>query len=782
MKKRIIASILALVMTVLALVSCGAGFNFAEDSDDFATVKLAEFKAALAAIEIEDADFTTDEATRLEKVLYNLYTTLTDAAVKEDDKQTVGSLSSRDVLYFCYYATYTEGEGDDAKTYYFFTDQMKTSAITSGTTTSKANHVIKLAVVADNEDDKYGNALYEALIAKYGENFLVELKNESEENPVDKLYSSTTTKGTKVKEGNTVFISYTRKPVVADGASDEEIKAAKEEKVLYEMIVLDKDKYAEGSANDALVELMLKEGVTATVGNDVSETVTTGEGSSATTSTKKVFRFTVDGKEYDYSEIGVEWISEDYPHADGAFVEFKYTPYTATNKLEPDNLHESDMAKIDLKDKELTYHVFPVNYIEVPELNANTILKELIGKKITVDSLDVLSDESYKNGDVTVKALVETLAKLWADDAETIKSFTNEAGDKTLEELKKAIDDAKKAHEDAEDDESHDHTALNKVVSDAEEAYNDAKDYALDTQIAKIVAAKKTVDSVEKTVADAVWQEYAGKDGVIYKNLKSTYDTAIVDAIGKEVWKLIEKYVTVNSYPEEMVEEFYDHLYEAYEYDFYKGTDSTSKKSNYLEYDGDFEKFLLKKTDASKHNNDIEAAITAEAKEFLKPILQVYALAIALANDADTAIADTMKNYVELDKAGGAYDVLNDELDEDERAEQEAAAKEAYEKALEDSADFLITDEVFKAYKKQLGNSTYKDWESQYGEVNIRAALQSNRVMYYLLATNIQLNADGDAVEVKYEEKDGKQYIDFRTVSYTIKVEDTEADEAEDAE
>ena len=54
-----------------------------------------------------------------------------------------------------------------------------------------------------------------------------------------------------------------------------------------------------------------------------------------------------------------------------------------------------------------------------------------------------------------------------------------------------------------------------------------------------------------------------------------------------------------------------------------------------------------------------------------------------------------------------------------------------------------------------------------YGEINLRAAFQFNRLFYYLTSTNVLLNEDGDHTEVKYV--DG--LLDFRRVSYTIKAD-----------
>jgi hypothetical protein len=81
MKTRIVALILTVVMSLLALTSCGS-FNFAkEDLTSYATFDYEAFKAALAKIEIEDGDFTTDEETREKLVQSKIYTTIADKII-----------------------------------------------------------------------------------------------------------------------------------------------------------------------------------------------------------------------------------------------------------------------------------------------------------------------------------------------------------------------------------------------------------------------------------------------------------------------------------------------------------------------------------------------------------------------------------------------------------------------------------------------------------------------------------------------------------------------------
>ena len=117
MKNRIIALILVIATSLLTLVGCfgtvDAGrINYV--ADGYATFDSAAFDAGIKNIVIKDGSFTTNEATRIEKVASEIYTKVTDAIIKaagDEDKLTAGELDANDVLYFCFYATYTDADG-----------------------------------------------------------------------------------------------------------------------------------------------------------------------------------------------------------------------------------------------------------------------------------------------------------------------------------------------------------------------------------------------------------------------------------------------------------------------------------------------------------------------------------------------------------------------------------------------------------------------------------------------------------------------------------------------
>ena len=103
--KRIICSILVVVMLAISLVGCGYSFTD-DDMTKYAEFQTkAKFEELLKKIVIKDGDFTTDPATREEKVLENIYQAIADAVKTDAEKKTEGKPGERDVVYYAYYAT-----------------------------------------------------------------------------------------------------------------------------------------------------------------------------------------------------------------------------------------------------------------------------------------------------------------------------------------------------------------------------------------------------------------------------------------------------------------------------------------------------------------------------------------------------------------------------------------------------------------------------------------------------------------------------------------------------
>ena len=699
MRNKIIALCLTVVMALLALAGCASSYNYAEeDLSAYATIDPA-FIEALKNIEITDADFTTDEDTRQAKVTEKIVTALVDYAEKNGEQKKDGELGAGDVLYYAYYTSYTDDKGD---THYFDMAEMKTSDFTSSTTTVKGKHSIKLSSV-DVEDEK-------------ADKLLVALKKaiEALETKTVSAYKTVTTSGISIKDAenkpnyDSVYVTYVREYTDKEGA------IVKQE-TSYEKINLKEESALVNKLLDANTTVKINKDIEIKAENDVTKNVfeiTEGEGDDAIT--------------YKYSSFKVLFAVETEGEE---LVSFKYAPYTAEKKIEPDSLHTADVTVTIPKEAELTYHVYPVYYYEVSDIDATSIITEILGTKITATSLDIFSSEEYKNGDKTVKALVEELVNLQGDKSE----------DENLKNLKKEYDDAAAAVKAAGDKATSEQTTKEETTK---KAYEDAKKAAVAAKVAEIVAATK---EGADPIGEVIVKEYREDT---YHTLKETYDQAIVDKLGNEIWLLVEKYVTVNSYPEKLIKEAVEHLKNEYEYKFYNENVSSTEgaQSNYTAHGGSFDAYIrsVYKLDTTASKADVEAKLVAEAQDYVKPIIQLYVASNALAATAEASMK------AQLDENAFKFE------DDNEK-----------EFAYYCAENFMVDDDALKAYKKIFGKSNYDIYVENYGEANFRTSLQANNFYDYLLSAKLAETKDGDHSHAEYTYAEGK--IAFYNIGYSIK-------------
>ena len=733
MRNKIIALILTVVMATMVLAGCSSAFNYAEeDLDSYVTFDVAAFKDALTKIEIEDADFTTKEDVRVQKVVDSIVKSLADYATKNKNKSEEGEFSLTDVLYYAYYTTYTvvsgEGENQTSTTYVFDSGEMKVSDFDDSTTTVKNKHSISLGAIDVNDED--ADALAVALKTAIA---ALENKAISPYKTITSGSIKTADKKAFLDNIKSIYVSYSREYTVNEVTT--------KETATYEKLDL-------SDTTNPIVAKLLEEGTTATI----DKTIEIGEDK------KSEFNATIDGVDYKYSSVKVLFAVEE---EGDELVTFEYTPYTAKKELAPNGLC-ANTFKVEIpKDAKLTYHVYPVYFYDVSDVNATSVIREILGSKVTTESLEVLASEEYKNGDKTVKALVEELVKLYTDKKDDIVS------DVKVAELLEKYEEAK-AKADAEGATEADKTK----ADDAKAAYDDAvaANKEVDDKIAEIVAAKKGEESVE----DKILEEY--KDDV-YEDLKSDYDTAIVDAVGAAIWELIEKSVKINSYPEALVKEAKDHLYNEYEYKFYNENTSTSTnaESNYKAYNGDLDAYMVAVTKASDIDG-VDAKIEEEAKEFVDPIIRIYVVSKALADDANAVMFDQLKAKEFIYDADYEYDdSISEEANEKAKAEAEESAQKYKDYEFWCAEHFLFDDEAFDKYKVYYGQSNYESIESQYGETNIRTALQVDRLFDYLLSAKVEEHShDGHSHESYVYEDGGK--LQFYNITYTLKADKTEGD------
>lgn len=674
--KRIISLILVVVMSVLTLASCG--YSIADENiSDYATLtdKDGLLELIKSGLQIVDGDFTDDESVRAGKVLDDLYNTLSTNA-KKGEKLEIGIPGSHDVIYYCYYVTAeieTEVGGEKTtKTHYFYvSDKMKSS--------SPSNVQIGMS---DAEGVAKGIA---TLVAEF----------DFENN----VYEAVTTGTTET--GNVAFVTYTYSYTAADGSIEKG-------NVTNEMIVVT-DEFEE------TVE-----------GEQTKKTPLTFaaylNGKSIGSSLDKT-EFEEAGKgKVSYSGIKINWVGKG--DEIGTFTDVTFDVETKASDIMGNSY--------DLKDKELTYHVYPVYYNSVPELTAKVIIDEILGKNITEATLiSVLFGEDYeglhvdhdghdhdeddfteeekknmeqlekwlkedylfKDGDkeLTLSELCELIAELQSDvadvksDVDSLKTDLDKAQDKVddaqkkVDEAQKAVDAAgpsatesqKKALETAKTSLTSAKTALDKAdkaYKDADKEYTDAKD----ERDAKVnILLDKEVEG-EDGATKLETKIYDGYVDYRYRTLRDEYNTEVKKALATEVFYFVQKYVTVKSLPEKAVDLAYDQLIQNYQSDFY-----ASDSKDYSKHNGDFKAYLVATVGTEnkttyKNYDEALAAVKVKAEEYVTAIVKIYCVADAL--------------------------------------------------------NLTVTDEEYKDYKNEK-----RDYVEYYGENDLRYAQQFDKLMNYFL-------------------------------------------------
>lgn len=670
--KRIISLILVVVMSVLALASCG--YSIADENiADYATfTNKDEFLNLIkTGLQIVDGDFTSDEKTRDEKVLDNLYKQLAETA-KKGEQLKAGTVKANDVLGYCYYCTFTE---EDGTVRYFYTDKMKSASALS----------VQLGLF---EADEIAKGIAGVITGVEGK--------------IETVYESFTTGTTKA--GDVAFVEYTYSYTDAEGGIHTE-----NPKVEYQMIVI----------GDSFTETEKEDGTKEKTPNDFA-TYLQGKTVGATNAIPKI-EFEEERGKVVYDSIKINWIG----NTNKALGTFEHTPFDKTTKVK-----DAMGVEKDLKDVKLTYNIFPVYFYNVPELDAKSIVNDILGKNITEATLiSILFGEDYEGlhvdheghdhdeDDFTdeEKANMEQLEK-WLEEV-----YIFEDGDKklTLSELadlisdlqgnvaddKTALDSAKKKYDEAKDavDAAGENATEDQKsnLTKAEKAYNDAKK-EYDDAVAKrdekvnLLLNKETDDKDEAGNPIKVSTKiYEGQLDRKYRELRTAYNKEVKKALFNEVFYFIKKYAVINEgaeLPTEAVEKAYDQLIQNYESTFYSNT-TTNK--DYKDNGGDFKKYLpgAVKTDYKKLiGSDITIenydqaldALEVMAKEYVRPIVQIYCAADALglrvteeeyASYVDEKGEDFMEYYGADAEYAQQFDKLMDYFLESEEEDGEVTYK-----------------------------------------------------------------------------------------------------------
>ena len=467
----------------------------------------------------------------------------------------------------------------------------------------------------------------------------------SENMPADALLENfaydTTTSGT-VAAGDKIYVSYKKSYTVGDTAKNVTVK--------YDELTVP----AEEGGADFLSKLIGKEiGKSVSLEDKVMEEI---EGV---------------GVEVTYSDITVHWVVK----SGAPIVTFTDKTYTSTKKVAP----VEDTETKELKDVTLTYYVYPVYVNTVAEISGGSIITEVFGKNLTVNSLPMFKEEAYSSK-------IEEIAKVLKELSEQKTQLKTDI--ESRDKAQKTVDDAgANATETQKTALTNAQTKVDNTKSTITE-----KKTKIAEQLAVILEVENTTD--EDIVAE--YREYA------YDTLENSYNSEIIYGLADKIYHLIMDTVTVKSYPKKAVEEAYDVLMDGYKSEFYTGS------GNYAKYNGSFKDFLVAEMKADDYKAAL-AAVEAEAEEHVEPIIKIYAVAQAL--DADL--------------------------------------------------DLLYTNKDYKQFIKE--NSDY--YEEYYGEFNVRAAQQIDKILDYYL--EVEYNDDG---EIDYV----GGYIPFKNITYTVSETDAE--------
>ncbi len=450
MKRRIIGMLLVVVMLVSALVSCGYSYS-KEDVSKYVKFEKKAFSDFIAEIEIVDGDFTADEETREKKVWDSIYTSL--ATFSDGEKKTEGAAGAHDVIFYCYYATLTEG-GEGGKTHVFFADQMSQSA-------------------ADKNKFQLGLSTTEDL------NKLIEEKI-GEFNFTDSAYS-TKTAGKSAKD-DVAYISYTVTPKAAEG------EEAKPVSYKYEKVIL-------GAEDNALAKVLAG----ANIGEAFKYKAEGEEEAKA--------EFVLGDKTY--SNVKINWVVEG-----GEPITVKYTPYDSDTSK--DDVSGTSVQLEDKELTYYVYPVYYNEVADysgdevLKNLISSITVDSLPSFKDKEEGIKALND--LKTALKTAETELETAEKAVTDAQNTLKDVQKEDPSDAEQESIDAAEEILEEKEKARDQRIKDRDAAQKNLNDGiEDFYEDvASKKTVEEEYEESVydgLLEKYHTDIKEKLAKAIWEE-----------------------------------------------------------------------------------------------------------------------------------------------------------------------------------------------------------------------------------------------------------------------------------
>ena len=700
--KRIISLILVLATAFLTLTGCA--YRYSKDNmEKYAEFNKDAFHAALYALNITKGAFSPDsdrEGQVNDKIAQELL------KVTDTTKKFSGQLGLYDSVYFCYYAEDKDGN----KFYLSKLDESKPTNIQLGLTTIEGlNKKFADALLAAGDISNYIYSTSATNYVKSGDvvsvSYMAAWDDDNNPSTPDKTdvvwnefvsINGTDPLGNKllsecaqvgvmlpgsyditVDDGNGTNIvkKYTNVKVesLVKGAEDraDKVEDGDIANVSFKM-TFSGDKFYDADKNDyklpdgfknmsytvsdkkivVTVSYLDVEAVQAAEGAVKSfVNLIVGKAAGATTDEDMVGTETIGGEsvEVTYSNVKINWIDNNSDTR--PYIVVKDTPYEAINADKSNRKTEKNVygKSIELNGKELTYHIFPVYYIDVAdpavdvEEAAKLLLKNYASiingtqtkehdhveeehEHVTEYIFATLNDTEYKNGDKTLATLIGELASL-----STTYTTKKSDVDTKLSALTTAYSKFAGVTNSAE---NYEELRVNK--ENAETAYNSAK-YLAEEELAKMNDKIKEILGCKKGEAGAAAALVSDYNKYQYDNLEAAYDADVREKLAAAIIDALKANVTFNGkLPKRAVKNAYNAIMDAYQYDFYEGKftsgssgSSTSlvSETNYYHYNGDFNRYLIEKV---VNNNggmkEVKAAIQAQAEKSVQEVIYIYVL------------------------------------------------------------------------------------------------------------------------------------------------------------
>ncbi len=325
-----------------------------------------------------------------------------------------------------------------------------------------------------------------------------------------------------------------------------------------------------------------------------------------------------------YTNLVIDWVET------GAYKTVTDVTYTEDKNESPTVYTGS--TKQNLKDVELTYHVYPVSYVEVAEITAESILNDIYSDDLTLDILATIlfgkdyseHEHSEDEEDDTAHQLLEKYEFTVEGEELSLEDFVTKlvSAQTDVADSKEAMDAAKEDYDEAVEALETAQTTFDEkttALEEAEAAYateaTDANKTAVDeakealaTATDKLEAAQDDLEEAEKAYlgaeatdteeaeegakgeydaavadrdaliteltatidggADTIVTGY--KNNIVYADLEADYNDDINEKVATYVYEQIIAGVTVTSYPKKAVKSAYDYLIDSYEYCFYE--------------------------------------------------------------------------------------------------------------------------------------------------------------------------------------------------------------------